>query len=122
MWMSSERCWFVRPTRKESETGLPGLAPAHGDCCACAQRYLAGFFEQVKSRDFLTLTIQNSHEENQIHRSSDHCDLKRTGTRPESIGHLPKTRHQRCDILQDRKSTRLNSSHVKISYAVFCLK
>src|SRR5690606_26201689 len=25
-------------------------------------------------------------------------------------------------ILIDRKSTRLNSSHVKISYAVFCLK
>src|SRR5690606_35616744 len=26
------------------------------------------------------------------------------------------------DLLEDRKSTRLNSSHVKISYAVFCLK
>src|SRR5690606_28947525 len=26
------------------------------------------------------------------------------------------------NILLDRKSTRLNSSHVKISYAVFCLK
>ena len=25
-------------------------------------------------------------------------------------------------LLQDRKSTRLNSSHVQISYAVFCLK
>src|SRR5699024_11423866 len=25
-------------------------------------------------------------------------------------------------ILRDRKSTRLNSSHVSISYAVFCLK
>src|SRR5690606_40225354 len=25
-------------------------------------------------------------------------------------------------LLLDRKSTRLNSSHVKISYAVFCLK
>src|SRR5690606_39787911 len=25
-------------------------------------------------------------------------------------------------VTQDRKSTRLNSSHVKISYAVFCLK
>src|SRR5690606_41293574 len=25
-------------------------------------------------------------------------------------------------VLADRKSTRLNSSHVKISYAVFCLK
>src|SRR5690606_42029778 len=27
-----------------------------------------------------------------------------------------------CYLDQDRKSTRLNSSHVKISYAVFCLK
>src|SRR5690606_40830203 len=26
------------------------------------------------------------------------------------------------DAAKDRKSTRLNSSHVKISYAVFCLK
>src|SRR5690606_6395730 len=26
------------------------------------------------------------------------------------------------DVGEDRKSTRLNSSHVKISYAVFCLK
>src|SRR5688572_32085285 len=26
------------------------------------------------------------------------------------------------DLLQDRKSTRLNSSHSQISYAVFCLK
>src|SRR3989442_2333916 len=26
------------------------------------------------------------------------------------------------DDLKDRKSTRLNSSHVRISYAVFCLK
>src|SRR5207302_10300687 len=26
------------------------------------------------------------------------------------------------EFKQDRKSTRLNSSHVKISYAVFCLK
>src|SRR5437899_4605321 len=26
------------------------------------------------------------------------------------------------DLLQDRKSTRLNSSHLGISYAVFCLK
>src|SRR5690606_29545242 len=49
------------------------------------QRYLAGFFEQVKSRDFLTLTIQNSHEEDQIHRSPDHWDLERTGIRPESV-------------------------------------
>src|SRR5690606_39506698 len=29
---------------------------------------------------------------------------------------------QRMACILDRKSTRLNSSHVKISYAVFCLK
>src|SRR5438874_6820544 len=28
----------------------------------------------------------------------------------------------RAEIPRDRKSTRLNSSHVEISYAVFCLK
>src|SRR5690606_40910853 len=28
----------------------------------------------------------------------------------------------RSEAATDRKSTRLNSSHVKISYAVFCLK
>src|SRR5699024_11510383 len=27
-----------------------------------------------------------------------------------------------CNVIGDRKSTRLNSSHVSISYAVFCLK
>src|SRR5207253_3829945 len=32
------------------------------------------------------------------------------------IGHVGTDRHE------DRKSTRLNSSHVAISYAVFCLK
>src|SRR5690554_7057245 len=29
---------------------------------------------------------------------------------------------ERGQVLADRKSTRLNSSHVRISYAVFCLK
>src|SRR5437899_9742236 len=34
-----------------------------------------------------------------------------------------KTRHnKRTDKFIDRKSTRLNSSHLGISYAVFCLK
>src|SRR5690606_9797797 len=41
----------------------------------------------------------------------------------------PSTRRRSCrlqcarrHVARDRKSTRLNSSHVKISYAVFCLK
>src|SRR5207249_10788231 len=34
---------------------------------------------------------------------------------------VPRDRRPR-PVRQDRKSTRLNSSHVSISYAVFCLK
>src|SRR5690606_39409476 len=53
---------------------------------------------------------------------------------PQSIGHrdavLHRDQHTLATALDralmrgpaDRKSTRLNSSHVKISYAVFCLK
>src|SRR5207249_7835953 len=36
-------------------------------------------------------------------------------------GEFAGNKHQKRDSL-DRKSTRLNSSHVSISYAVFCLK
>src|SRR5699024_11796649 len=40
-------------------------------------------------------------------------DLNKVGIRAEVIS---------GSVSQDRKSTRLNSSHVSISYAVFCLK
>src|SRR3712207_7463133 len=36
--------------------------------------------------------------------------------------HLLRPRPRRQVARQDRKSTRLNSSHANISYAVFCLK
>src|SRR5436309_4640966 len=35
---------------------------------------------------------------------------------------VPVVLQHRARAATDRKSTRLNSSHVKISYAVFCLK
>src|SRR5690606_41845683 len=38
------------------------------------------------------------------------------------LGSRQRVRQARERTHQDRKSTRLNSSHVKISYAVFCLK
>src|SRR5436309_11396316 len=43
------------------------------------------------------------------------------------VGHFSRQRRRaggadEADQNRDRKSTRLNSSHVKISYAVFCLK
>src|SRR3712207_7723943 len=49
--------------------------------------------------------------EQQIHRGAFHSRMGTGGC--DSLGHP----HRR-----DRKSTRLNSSHANISYAVFCLK
>src|SRR2546430_10436569 len=50
--------------------------------------------------------------------------------RPLALAHLVidagdlagRGQHERERVLGDRKSTRLNSSHSQISYAVFCLK
>src|SRR3712207_7437249 len=44
-------------------------------------------------------------------------DFELLGARPERQSRILQAR-----LLQDRKSTRLNSSHANISYAVFCLK
>src|SRR5690625_5518606 len=42
---------------------------------------------------------------------------------PAVINHAHQQEEGSCgeSVIQDRKSTRLNSSHVAISYAVFCL-
>src|SRR5690625_6361844 len=44
------------------------------------------------------------------------------GSLPGRNGVAVLTRQEPAAIRTDRKSTRLNSSHVAISYAVFCLK
>src|SRR5690242_20934820 len=61
------------------------------------------------------------------------AELVKPGSRvPETNGHTEERAMQRFDRIrhskggnrpgEDRKSTRLNSSHMSISYAVFCLK
>src|SRR5437868_12161739 len=53
-------------------------------------------------------------------------DLRRFGAQQERAAQLHRGGNQRRQgegrAVLDRKSTRLNSSHVSISYAVFCLK
>src|SRR5437660_5950446 len=44
------------------------------------------------------------------------------GRSREADRHVPETDRRGTKGKADRKSTRLNSSHVAISYAVFCLK
>src|SRR5438105_9260562 len=59
--------------------------------------------------------------ENQFARHSRHTDWLRGGSRHD-LCLLRLCRPHGCRDWRDRKSTRLNSSHEWISYAVFCLK
>src|SRR3712207_8338298 len=54
-----------------------------------------------------------------VHVEIDHTSREARGHREPLVALQP--RHVRGRH-QDRKSTRLNSSHANISYAVFCLK
>src|SRR3712207_7850455 len=48
--------------------------------------------------------------------------LVRKAGGPDALAVFETTDGGSVDTLRDRKSTRLNSSHANISYAVFCLK
>src|SRR5258707_11857026 len=56
-----------------------------------------------------------------LFRSSAAVQLAKGGA-PARSGQASLTTAQAAETQQDRKSTRLNSSHANISYAVFCLK
>src|SRR3712207_7521294 len=55
-------------------------------------------------------------------RHPDSIRLQRSARRRDSTRCQNSTRQTHPELLRDRKSTRLNSSHANISYAVFCLK
>src|SRR5207249_7681743 len=55
--------------------------------------------------------IDEFSEKREAEHDRNRCDADRPKPREPAVGENP-----------DRKSTRLNSSHVSISYAVFCLK
>src|SRR3712207_7448929 len=51
------------------------------------------------------------------------CEVRSLGgARGDGLGDVRMTVAHDVDPVTDRKSTRLNSSHANISYAVFCLK
>src|SRR5256885_9678940 len=69
---------------------------------------------------------QRLHPENRSqHQRSGNFVPHGTTRQPVEVGHVvePRARHVgQTRPESDRKSTRLNSSHLVISYAVFCLK
>src|SRR5690606_1745873 len=73
--------------------------------------FLAAFFIYKVVLDFLDLELLQDRRGDFIFKDANLFQL------------LKDRYHGMIDLVKlDRKSTRLNSSHVKISYAVFCLK
>src|SRR3712207_7228865 len=85
------------------------------------------FFNDTATTEIYTLSLHDALPISQRERlpradaptlhGADHVGLRARGRRGRPLL-LPGRR----EGLQDRKSTRLNSSHANISYAVFCLK
>src|SRR5690606_29557389 len=73
--------------------------------------------EAVEREIVAALQDVNVKDPNKVARdlASKHADAVAADQLRQGLGKL-------TSIASDRKSTRLNSSHVKISYAVFCLK
>src|SRR5690606_40067524 len=102
--------------------------------CACAVQLLRFVFFYVfrRLRDLPSFPTRRSSDLVRV-ASGDRLDGPRIHRRLVDREPLAERAHP-CVILiellpaaqrppwEDRKSTRLNSSHVKISYAVFCLK
>src|SRR2546426_12580754 len=79
------------------------------------------FFNDTATTEIYTLSL---HDALPIWRRR--ADPRGVGARPaprrEDLRRGRGLRDDRGRLPQDRKSTRLNSSHLVISYAVFCLK
>src|SRR5690606_39606051 len=96
-----------RPTPLPYTTLFRSLEPGHGNGERAQAAVDAGVGPQ---RDGVADLLVGTAEEHHAQRDCrEHADAH-GHVRPASGGG------------PDRKSTRLNSSHVKISYAVFCLK
>src|SRR6266511_5516631 len=79
---------------------------------ACVVLVVFFFFNDTATTEIYTLSLHDALPISASARAGRGCGAARRGP---VLGCRGRRR-------PDRKSTRLNSSHVKISYAVFCLK
>src|SRR3712207_6912134 len=87
------------------------------------------FFNDTATTEIYTLSL---HDALPIFRLRPDLPVRARPARPRAHGQLLRSRAHRPGLgarlplrhrpARDRKSTRLNSSHANISYAVFCLK
>src|SRR5688572_32498679 len=88
------------------------------------------FFNDTASTEFYTLSLHDALPISASCRGltarhfSPAARRRRSSSPPSARAATPRssTRSRASGAIRDRKSTRLNSSHSQISYAVFCLK
>src|SRR3712207_7365068 len=85
------------------------------------------FFNDTATTEIYTLSLHNALPIYEPDHRDDACARdRRRGDRGHALlgrrGDEAERVRFRAHDVQDRKSTRLNSSHANISYAVFCLK
>src|SRR5688572_31105593 len=84
------------------------------------------FFNDPATTEIYTLSLHDAlpifvEDVRREGRHEHHPDARELGVGADGAADLAAV-HARHQDVQDRKSTRLNSSHSQISYAVFCLK
>src|SRR3712207_6884434 len=82
------------------------------------------FFNDTATTEIYTLSLHDAlpiSSPRSVPQAAPHAvEVARRQARGEEVG--PRAAVRDAQMGQDRKSTRLNSSHANISYAVFCLK
>src|SRR6266511_1351060 len=111
----------AREQRRATEEGATVAAETGAGPAACHPRSARnrGARRRLSLRLVHLLLAQGRDRDRRAHRRS-----RPGGDRPGAVhcGSAAGRPHRGAAARGDRKSTRLNSSHVKISYAVFCLK
>src|SRR3712207_9279538 len=83
--------------------------------------FLFFFFNDTATTEIYTLSLHDALPISALGRPSATASRPRRAAAG-SIASASRSKRRRSRSPPDRKSTRLNSSHANISYAVFCLK
>src|SRR5690242_20817176 len=104
--------WYPVLRLREAGCAVTVVGPKAGETYPSKHGYPAradAAAAEVKADDFDAIVIPGGYSPDHMRRCRPLVDLVTQAAR-------------QGKILADRKSTRLNSSHMSISYAVFCLK
>src|SRR2546429_2440137 len=85
-------------------------------------KFIFFFFNDTATTEIYTLSLHDALPISLRRGTRRHCESTHNGAKSKASGRRRLNTGWSRSTVRDRKSTRLNSSHGYISYAVFCLK